>query len=54
MEQTVKSSVIKNCLNPTYNEKFTFSLTKEDQDQKLLFVVKDWDAISKDDFLGQV
>lgn len=50
----VKSSVIKNCLNPTYNEKFTFTLNKEERDQKILFVVKDYDMITKDDFLGQV
>jgi Ca2+-dependent lipid-binding protein len=39
-------------LNPTFFEKFTLSLKEDYSKQNVKIVVKDYDRITKDDFLG--
>ena len=51
--QVVKTTVIEKTINPTINEKFTFTFRGINFDKSLKFIMKDWDRLSKDDFLGQ-
>ncbi|PAV88345.1 hypothetical protein WR25_07586 isoform B [Diploscapter pachys] len=54
-KQKFETKIIRNTLNPVYNETFLFSIPfNELQSKSLLMVVFDYDRLSKDDKMGQI
>ncbi|KAL9657756.1 hypothetical protein ABK040_013588 [Willaertia magna] len=55
-KQLYKTNIVFKTLNPEWLNTFIFEITKEQLDNNKMivkFVVMDWDAFSKDDFLGE-
>ncbi|KHJ95082.1 C2 domain protein [Oesophagostomum dentatum] len=54
-KQKYETKIIRNSLNPVYNETFLFTLPfNELQSKTLLLTVYDYDRLSKDDKMGQL
>ncbi|ETN85837.1 C2 domain protein, partial [Necator americanus] len=54
-KQKYETKIIRNSLNPVYNETFLFSLPfNELQSKTLMLTVYDYDRLSKDDKMGQL
>ncbi|CAI4232339.1 unnamed protein product [Auanema sp. JU1783] len=54
-KQKYETKIIRNTLNPSYNETFLFNIPfNELQSKTLQFVVYDYDRLSKDDKMGQL
>ncbi|CAI5443966.1 unnamed protein product [Caenorhabditis angaria] len=54
-KQKFETKIIRNTLNPTYNETFQFKIPfNELQSKTLMLVVYDYDRLSKDDKMGQL
>ncbi|CAD6187928.1 unnamed protein product [Caenorhabditis auriculariae] len=54
-KQKYETKIIRNTLNPTFNETFLFAIPfNELQSKTLMLVVYDYDRLSKDDKMGQI
>ncbi|VDM74803.1 unnamed protein product [Strongylus vulgaris] len=54
-KQKYETKIIRNSLNPVYNETFLFTLPfNELQSKTLMLTVYDYDRLSKDDKMGQL
>ena len=50
-----QTKVVKKCLNPTFNESFTFEVTNEQLPNRMLqLTVYDFDRFTRHDFIGRV
>eukprot|EP00958_Prasinococcus_capsulatus_P024999 scaffold4066_cov417-Prasinococcus_capsulatus_cf.AAC.3 len=54
-QQTWKTKLKRRTLNPEYNQEFYFLVPNSyNGNEKITFLVKDWDKYSRDDFLGEL
>lgn len=49
-----KTRIIKNTLNPKWNETLQIDIDQSDKDKRLLISVWDWDLTSRNDFMGSL
>lgn len=49
-----KTKIIKNTLNPVWDQVFYINISSKDKDKRLLISVWDWDLTSRNDFMGSL
>ncbi|KAH9420538.1 hypothetical protein DERP_000964 [Dermatophagoides pteronyssinus] len=49
-----KTKIIRNTLNPEWNERICIEIGPQDRDKRLLISVWDWDRTSRNDFIGSL